>query len=126
MAFVPLPTRLVAEHTAGADARTTALLYGATTLLYGATLTGCAIAFNLFWHHLARGRLLVAGLAPEFVRDVTVRYVPGLIGYVGATLLALVLPLLTVLVSALLALMFALGPSVRPAFRPEVNLGEQG
>lgn len=89
-------------------------------------MTGCAIAFNLIWHHLARGRLLVAGLAPEFVRDVTVRYVLGLIGYIGATLLALVLPLLTVLVSALLALMSALGPSVRPAFRPEMNLGEQG
>ena len=116
---VPKLDKLVLIPLPEANARTAALLYGAT-------LAGCAIAFNLIWHHLARGRLLVAGLAPEFVRDVTVRYVLGLTGYVGATLLALVLPLLTVLVSALLALMFALGPSVRPAFRPEVNLGEQG
>jgi uncharacterized membrane protein len=29
VAFVPLPTSLVAEHTAGADARTASLLYGA-------------------------------------------------------------------------------------------------
>jgi uncharacterized membrane protein len=119
VAFVPLPTRLVAEHTAGADART-------ASLLYGATLTGCAIAFNLIWHHLARAELLVAGLTPEFVRDVTVRYLLGLAGYVAATLLAAVLPLLTVLVSALLALMFALGPSVRPAFALADNAGENG
>src|ERR1035438_5905293 len=39
VSFVPLPTRLVAEHTAGPDART-------VMLLYGATLAGCALAFN--------------------------------------------------------------------------------
>lgn len=90
VAFVPLPTRLVAEHTVGADART-------ASLLYGATLTGSAIAFNLIWRHLVRAELLVAGLTPEFVRDVTIRYLLGLAGYVTATLLALVWPLLTVL-----------------------------
>ncbi|HEY6424288.1 MAG TPA: TMEM175 family protein [Pseudonocardiaceae bacterium] len=108
VAFVPLPTRLVAEHTTGADART-------ASLLYGATLTGAAIAFNLIWHHLVRADLLVTGVRPEFVRDVTIRYLLGLAGYAAATLLALILPLLTVLVSVLLALMFALGPSLRPA-----------
>ncbi|MGB8995916.1 MAG: hypothetical protein WCC65_11480 [Pseudonocardiaceae bacterium] len=74
---------------------------------------GCAIVFNLLWRHLSRAELLVARVAPEFVRDVTVRYLLGPIGYVAATLLALILPLLTVLVSTLLALMFALRPSVR-------------
>ncbi|MGH3780058.1 MAG: hypothetical protein ACRDRO_05325 [Pseudonocardiaceae bacterium] len=103
----------------GADART-------ASLLYGATLIGSAIAFNLIWRHLVRAELLVAGLAPEFVRDITIRYLLGLAGYVAATLLALVVPLLTVLVSALLALMFALGPSVRPAFAPADNGGGHG
>jgi uncharacterized membrane protein len=119
VAFVPLPTRLVAEHTVGADART-------ASLLYGATLIGSAITFNLIWRHLVRADLLAAGLTPEFVRDVTVRYLLGLAGYVTATLLALVWPLLTVLAGALLALMFALGPSVRPAFAPADNTGEHG
>ena len=31
--------------------------------------------------HLARAELLVAGLRPEFVRDVTVRYLLGLAGF---------------------------------------------
>ncbi|MDQ2884045.1 MAG: hypothetical protein M3Y48_23570 [Actinomycetota bacterium] len=119
VSFVPLPTRLVAEHTVGADART-------ASLLYGATLTGTAVAFNLIWRHLVRAELLVAGLAPEFVRDVTIRYLLGLAGYVAATLLALAGPLLTVLASALLALMFALGPSGRPAFAPADTAGEHG
>jgi uncharacterized membrane protein len=111
VAFVPLPTRLVAEHTVGVDART-------ASLLYGATLTGCAIAFNLIWRHLVRAELLVTGLTPEFVHDVDIRYILGLVGYTVATLLALVMPLLTVVASVLLALMFAFGPSVRPAFAP--------
>lgn len=117
VSFVPLPTRLVAEHTAGADAAT-------ASLLYGATLTGAAIVFNLIWHHLVRAGLLVDGIRPEFVRDVTIRYLLGMVGYASATLLALVLPLLTVLVSVALALMFALGPSVRPAFAPSDEVGE--
>ncbi|MGA9310379.1 MAG: hypothetical protein WBV74_08410, partial [Pseudonocardiaceae bacterium] len=89
-----------------------------------ATLTGAAIVFNLIWHHLVRAGLLVDGIRPEFVRDVTIRYLLGMVGYASATLLALVLPLLTVLVSVALALMFALGPSVRPAFAPSDEVGE--
>jgi uncharacterized membrane protein len=48
VSFLPLPTRLVAEHTTGADART-------AMLLYGATLTGCSVAFNLIWRLAAGG-----------------------------------------------------------------------
>jgi hypothetical protein len=53
-------------------------------------LTGCAIAFNLIWRHLARAELLVAGLRPEFVRDVTVRYLLGLAA--GSTSIAVSRP----------------------------------
>jgi len=112
VSFVPLPTRLVAEHTAGPDART-------AMLLYGGTLAGCALAFNLIWFHAARASLLAGGLTPDFIRDVNIRYLLGLVAYAAATLLALILPLLTVIVSVLLALIFALGPSVRPAFAPK-------
>ncbi len=107
-AFLPLPTRLVAEPTSGADART-------AMLLYGATLTGCAVAFNLIWRHTVRSGLLVDGIDPRFRRDVDIRYLIGLGGYLAATLLAFIQPWLTLAATALLALLFLLGPSPRPA-----------
>ncbi|MDT7598581.1 MAG: potassium channel family protein [Pseudonocardiales bacterium] len=107
--FLPLPTRLVAEHTTGADART-------AMLLYGATLTGCSVAFNLIWRLAARRGLLLDGISRQFLRDVDVRYLAGFVGYLAATALALVAPWLTVALTALLALAFLLGPSPRPAF----------
>jgi len=112
VAFLPLPTRLVAQHTSGADART-------AMLLYGATLTGCAIAFKLIWRHSIRRDLLVDGVDPEFRRDVDIRYLAGLGGYLIATLLAFVQPWLTLAVTALLAVVFLLGPSPRAASSPD-------
>ena len=106
IAFLPLPTRLVAQHTSGDDGRI-------AMLLYGATLTGCALAFNLIWQRAARRNLLIGKVNAQFRRDIDIRYVAGLIGYVIATLLALVAPWLTVAVSAALALLFLLGPSPR-------------
>jgi hypothetical protein len=52
VSFVPLPTRLVAEHTAGADALTAMRLYGGT---------------------------LAGGLTPGFLRDVNICYLLGLV-----------------------------------------------
>jgi uncharacterized membrane protein len=82
-------------------------------LLYGATLTGCALAFNLIWQRAVRRNLLIGKVNAQFRRDIDIRYVAGLIGYVIATLLAFVAPWLTVAVSAALALLFLLGPSPR-------------
>ncbi|MGH3426033.1 MAG: TMEM175 family protein [Mycobacteriales bacterium] len=109
VSFLPLPTRLVAEHTTGADA-------GTAMLLYGGTLTGAAVAFNHIWYYSQRRGLLFDGISAEFQRDVDLRYLAGLVGYVAATLLALVTPWLTLLLTAVLALVFLLGPSPRPAF----------
>jgi uncharacterized membrane protein len=106
VSFLPLPTRLVAEHTTGADART-------AVLLYGGTLTANAVAFNLIWRRLSRAGLLVDGVQPAFVRDVDVRYLLGLAAYAGAALVALASPLAAVLLTVALALMFLLGPSPR-------------
>jgi uncharacterized membrane protein len=113
VSFLPLPTRLVAEHTTGADART-------AVLLYGGTLTANAIAFNLIWWRAVHANLLVDGVQPAFVRDVTVRYLLGMIAYGAATLLAFVSPRAAVLVTVALALIFLLGPS------PRSGLGEDG
>lgn len=108
VAFLPLPTRLVAEHTSGDDART-------AMLLYGATLTGCSLAFNLIWRHIVRRGLLIHGVDAGFRRDVDVRYLAGLGAYLAATLLALVQSWLTLVVTALIAVVFLLGPSPRSA-----------
>jgi TMEM175 potassium channel family protein len=108
VSFLPLPTRLVAEHTSGADARTAALLYGGT-------LTANAVAFNLIWHRAVRAHLLVDGVQPAFIRDVNIRYLVGLIAYAAATLVAFVSPLATVVMTVVLALVFLLGPSPRSA-----------
>jgi uncharacterized membrane protein len=107
VSFLPFPTTLVAEHTSGPDART-------AMLLYGGTLTACAVTFNLIWWHASR-RLLTAGVSDAFRRDVSIRYLTGLAGYLTATLLALVQPWLTLAATVLLALVFILGPSPRSA-----------
>jgi TMEM175 potassium channel family protein len=112
VSFLPLPTRLVAEHTSGADATTAALLYGGT-------LTANAVAFNLIWHRAVSAHLLVDGVRPAFIRDVNIRYLLGLIAYAAATLLAFVSPLATVLTTVVLALVFLLGPSPRSALGPD-------
>jgi uncharacterized membrane protein len=109
VSFLPLPTRLVAEHTTGADARTAALLYGAT-------LTASALTYNLIWQHIARAGLLATGVTAAFIRDVTIRYLLGLVAYAAATLVALASPLVSIVLTVALALMFTLGPSPRAAF----------
>ncbi|HEV7654636.1 MAG TPA: TMEM175 family protein [Mycobacteriales bacterium] len=106
VSFLPLPTRLVAEHTEGGDART-------AVLLYGGTLAANAVAFNLVWRRAVRANLLVEGVSRAFVRDVDIRYAIGLAAYVVATLVAFVSPLAAVLVTVVLALVFLLGPSPR-------------
>jgi uncharacterized membrane protein len=111
VSFLPLPTRLVAEHTEGGDART-------AVLLYGGTLTATALAFNLVWYWSLRANLLVDGVSTAFVRDVTIRYALGLGAYAVATLTALLSPLAAVLLTVVLALVFLLGPSPRSGLAP--------
>lgn len=109
VSFLPLPTRLVAQHTTGADART-------AVLLYGGTLAASSVAFNLIWRHLTRAQLLIPGVSAAFKRDVDIRYLAGFGAYTAATLLALLSPLLALVLTVLLALVFVFGPSPRSAF----------
>lgn len=108
VSFLPLPTRLLAEHIGDADAST-------AVVLYGGTLTVSAAAFNLIWRRVTRGGLLVEGVSAEFVRDVDVRYLLGLVAYGTASLLALVLPVAAIVLTVVLALM---SPSARRRGRP--------
>ena len=52
IAFVPFPTRLVAEHIRGDGARDAALVYGFT-------MVATAIMFNVTWFYASRGSRLL-------------------------------------------------------------------
>ena len=116
--FLPLPTQLVAEHTHNdADGRV-------AMLVYGLTLVGSALSFNLIWRYAGRRGLLADAVSAEFCRDVDIRYLAGLCGYIFAAALAFVVPWLTLAVTAVLALVFLLGPSPRAAIADEELVAE--
>jgi TMEM175 potassium channel family protein len=82
IAFVPFPTRLVAEHVRDSGARDAALAYGFT-------LTITAVFFSIVWFYAARGRrLLRDNCDPRVVAGISRSYLPGPFIYLGATLIA--------------------------------------
>ncbi len=82
IAFVPFPTRLVAEHVRDSSARDAALAYGFT-------LTTTAIFFSIVWFYAARrGRLLHPDADPRTVAGLSRSYLPGPWIYLAATLVA--------------------------------------
>lgn len=86
VAFIPFPTRLVAEHIRDDGAR-------AATLVYGITLTLVATGFNAIWFYAAKnGRLLREDADEATVRGISRTYRLGPVLYVAITLVALVSP----------------------------------
>jgi uncharacterized membrane protein len=86
IAFVPFPTRLIAENIRGDGAESAALTYGFT-------LTVTAIFFNVVWFYAAAGRrLLRADADRRVVAGITRTYLPGPWIYLGAALVALASP----------------------------------
>jgi len=86
IAFVPFPTRLLAENIRGDGAESAALAYGFT-------LTATAVFFNAVWFYAAKGgRLLRSDANPRAVAGITRTYLPGPWIYLGATLVALASP----------------------------------
>jgi uncharacterized membrane protein len=82
IAFVPFPTRLLAEHVRDSSARDAALAYGFT-------MTTTAVFFNAVWFYAARGgRLLREDADPRVVAGITRTYLPGPWIYLAATLIA--------------------------------------
>jgi uncharacterized membrane protein len=105
IAFVPFPTRLVAEHIRESGARPAALAYGAT-------MTAAAAMFMSVWLYASHGRRLLRPDAdPRTVRGITRSYLPGAPLYLTATLVALISPAVSVVLFAAIALFYVVESS---------------
>ena len=106
IAFVPFPTRLMAEHIRGAGAESAALAYGFT-------LTATAVFFNTVWFYASRGRrLLRADADPEQSPASRGTYLPGPWIYLGATLVAFASPTASAILYLAIAALYVFESSV--------------
>jgi len=106
IAFVPFPTRLVAEHIRAEGARDAALAYGFT-------MVATAIMFSVTWFYASRGgRLLHRDAEPAVVSGISRSYLPGPWIYLAATLLAFVSPTASVVLFMAIALFYVLESSI--------------
>jgi uncharacterized membrane protein len=107
IAFIPFPTRLLAEHIVAAEGAE------AAALSYGATLTVTAILINAIWRYAAHDRrLLKANAEARVVEGITRSYLPGPFIYFGATLVALISPLASAGLYAAIAAFYVLESSL--------------
>jgi uncharacterized membrane protein len=101
IAFIPFPTRLVAQYISEVDNGNAR----AATVAYGITLTLTAVMFNAIWFYAAhRGRLLREDADPRTVRGISRTFVLGPWLYLAITIVAAIRPK----VGAILFLLFAL------------------
>ena len=106
IAFVPFPTRLLAEHIRGAGAESAALAFGFT-------LTATALFFNLVWFYAAKSRrLLRADADARVVAGITRTYLPGPWIYLGATLVAFGSPAASALLYLAIAVLYVFESSI--------------
>ena len=103
IAFLPFPTRLVAEHFRDDGVR-------AASITYGLTMTAAAICATSFWFYAASGRRLIAEAADQRVVSALSRVViPRVPINAAATLVALWSPYTALALFAALALFYVLG-----------------
>ena len=106
VAFIPFPTRLVADHVRDQGATVAALAYGVT-------LTATAVLFSVLWFYAIRGeRLLRSDADPQIVSGISRSYLPGPWLYLAATLLAFASPTISVLLFGIIALFYVVESSV--------------
>jgi TMEM175 potassium channel family protein len=107
VAFVPFPTRLIAEHLRDRHD------LGAAALAYGATMTAMSVTYFTLWMYASHaGRLLHSDADPRVVSGITRSYLPGTPVYLTATLIAFVSPLASVIMFAAIALFYVIESSV--------------
>jgi uncharacterized membrane protein len=112
IAFVPFPTRLVAEHLRDDGVR-------AAAITYGLTMTATAICFAAFWFYAAIGRRLIAETADQrVISGISHAFLPGTPIYAGSTLVALWSPTVSVILFAAIALFYVLESSLFARERP--------
>lgn len=106
VAFLPFPTRLVAEHLRDDGVR-------AATITYGLTVTAAAICATVLWFYAARGRRLIAEKADQRTVDALSRsLLPAVPINAAVTLVALWNAYTALALFAALALFYALGSSL--------------
>jgi uncharacterized membrane protein len=106
IAFVPFPTRLIAEHFHDDGLR-------AAALTYGVTMTVTSVFFVSFWFYAVRGhRLLARDADPKVVSGISRAFRPGVPLYATAGLVALWSPKLSVALYAAIALFYMLESSI--------------
>jgi TMEM175 potassium channel family protein len=106
IAFVPFPTRVVAEHVQHEGAQSAALLYGFT-------LVATAVMFSVTWLYASRGgRLLRRDADPAIVSGITRSYLPGPWIYLFATLIAFASPTASVVLFLAIASFYVLESSI--------------
>jgi uncharacterized membrane protein len=107
VAFVPFPTRLIAEHLRDRHD------LEAAALAYGATMTVMSVTYFTLWMYASHaGRLLHSDADPRVVSGITRSYLPGTPVYLTATLVAFVSPLASVIMFAAIALFYVIESSV--------------
>jgi len=106
IAFVPFPTRLVAEHIRAAGAQDAALAFGLT-------MVATAIMFNITWFYACRGgRLLRPEAEPAVVSGLNRSYLPGPWIYLSAALVAFASPTASVVLFMAIALFYVVESSI--------------
>ena len=106
IAFVPFPTRLIAEHLRDDGLR-------AAALAYGLTMTATALCFAWVWFYAAIGRRLIAPDADQrVVTGISRSYLPGTPIYGTSTLVALWSPTASVILFAAISGFYVLESSV--------------
>ena len=106
VAFIPFPTRLVADYIGKDGAR-------AAAVTYGITLTLTAVMFNAVWFYAARGaRLLRADADEHTVRGISKTFVFGPWIYLAVTLIAAIDPTVGAIAFLLFALFWVIESSV--------------
>jgi uncharacterized membrane protein len=106
VAFVPYPTRIVAEFIRTGDAR-------AAALLYGAAFTSTALSWAALWFYASLGNRLIAPDAdPRVVSGITRSFLPGTLLYGGATLVAFLSATASVILFGAIALFYALESAI--------------
>ena len=106
VAFLPFPTRLVAENLRDRHELQPA------ALAYGATMTVMSICYLSLWlYAITDRRLLREDSDPRTVSGITRSYLPGFPTYLTATLIALVSPFASVALFGAIALFYVIDSS---------------